>query len=394
MVPCPNCGRENADNFNFCLGCGFDLKTYRAETAAAAPESNAPTLHDEPTRKLPNAQPSAVSSALSEAYAPTASAQPAVQLPVPTPQAAPLAQAAPAPQPQVAPSAAPSGIAPALQPASTGGIAMATTPPTPAASETRCPSCLAAVAPGMKFCAECGFKLGSAPHAHAPAGQTTPPPAVASRVCRLVTIDQSGQEGMTYQLTEGETVAGRVNGMVLFYDDPFVSPTHATLRFFGDTLSVRDENSLNGIYRRVHGERQLVSGDTLRIGRQLFRYEPSMPPSALSRADGDDARVWGSPDPEPFGCLLQVLEDGQSGEVRLLAGQECLLGREQGQIVFPLDGFISARHCAFYPASGGVYVKDLGSSNGTYVRIRGEESFQNGDVMLIGNQMLRIEMMG
>ena len=29
MIVCPNCGRENADNFNFCLDCGYDLKTYR-----------------------------------------------------------------------------------------------------------------------------------------------------------------------------------------------------------------------------------------------------------------------------------------------------------------------------------------------------------------------------
>ncbi|MFZ9887457.1 MAG: zinc-ribbon domain-containing protein, partial [Myxococcota bacterium] len=26
MTKCPNCSRENADSFNFCLDCGYDLK--------------------------------------------------------------------------------------------------------------------------------------------------------------------------------------------------------------------------------------------------------------------------------------------------------------------------------------------------------------------------------
>ncbi|MBN2359862.1 MAG: FHA domain-containing protein, partial [Deltaproteobacteria bacterium] len=56
------------------------------------------------------------------------------------------------------------------------------------------------------------------------------------------------------------------------------------------------------------------------------------------------------------------------------------------------DGFISANHCALAFADGRVLLRDLGSSNGTYVRIRGERELRDDDFVLIGNQMLRVEL--
>jgi hypothetical protein len=35
---CPKCGKENADHFKFCLGCGADLAEARREAATAAPK--------------------------------------------------------------------------------------------------------------------------------------------------------------------------------------------------------------------------------------------------------------------------------------------------------------------------------------------------------------------
>ncbi len=143
---------------------------------------------------------------------------------------------------------------------------------------------------------------------------------------------------------------------------------------------------------RLHDERKLDNGDYLRIGRQLFRFEPlDAAKEQVTRAEGDDAKIWGSPNPGAFGRLVQVLEDGRTGEIRLLSGEACNLGREQGEIVFPTDGFISGRHCSFFVRGGDTLVKDLGSSNGTYLRVRGEATVGHGDFLLIGNQMLRVE---
>jgi pSer/pThr/pTyr-binding forkhead associated (FHA) protein len=88
---------------------------------------------------------------------------------------------------------------------------------------------------------------------------------------------------------------------------------------------------------------------------------------------------------------VQILEDGRTGEIRLLVGERAQVGREVGDIVIPTDGFISGRHCVFALQQGQPTLADLGSSNGTYIRVRGEAEVGHGDFVLVGNQMLRVE---
>jgi pSer/pThr/pTyr-binding forkhead associated (FHA) protein len=254
----------------------------------------------------------------------------------------------------------------------------------------------------MKFCGNCGKRLdggaaGAAPATEAGGARTlfmhaADVVAPREKLCKLVTIDQSGREGMTFTIKSGETLCGRENGIILFFDDPYVSPTHCRFAFHGGQLKVIDQNSLNGVYQRVRQERRLASGDLLRVGRQLFRFETLASAAfQVKKADGDSSRIWGSPIGGAFGRLVQILEDGRTGEIRLLAGERCQLGREVGDIVIPTDGFISGRHCSFTPQNGETVLTDLGSSNGTYVRIRGEADVVHGDFLLVGNQMLRVE---
>jgi pSer/pThr/pTyr-binding forkhead associated (FHA) protein len=250
----------------------------------------------------------------------------------------------------------------------------------------------------MKFCGNCGQRLDAAPAAADGGGGRTlfmhAADVVAPRekLCKLVTIDQSGREGMTFTIKSGETVCGRENGIILFFDDPYVSPTHCRFAFHGGQLKVIDQGSLNGVYLRVRQDRRLASGDLLRIGRQLYRYETLASAAfQVKKAEGDTSRIWGSPVGGAFGRLVQILDDGRTGEIRLLAGERCQVGREVGDIVIPTDGFISGRHCAFSAQNGETVLTDLGSSNGTYVRIRGEADVAHGDFLLVGNQMLRVE---
>ncbi len=211
------------------------------------------------------------------------------------------------------------------------------------------------------------------------------------KVVKLITIDQTGREGMTFTLRAGETLCGRVSGVILF-DDPHVSPSHCRFLFQAGRLKVADASSLNGVYLRVRSEKVLEPGDHLRVGRQLFRFENlDAAVVHVKRADGDDSKVWGSPHPGAFGRIVQLLDDGSTGEIRLLAGERVQIGREIGDIVIPSDGFISGRHCVFTKGPSGTLLQDLGSSNGTYLRVKGEADVVHGDFLLVGNQMLRVE---
>ena len=63
------------------------------------------------------------------------------------------------------------------------------------------------------------------------------------------------------RLRHREQVAGRLEGGILFPEDPLLSPRHATFTFSGNSLQVADENSLNGVYMRQMPSEELL--DTL-----------------------------------------------------------------------------------------------------------------------------------
>jgi hypothetical protein len=441
MVKCPNCGRENADNFNFCLDCGYDLKAYReAFPTTTAPASAAAIAAAAPAPPAPPAPPALAMGGGSGGTASSAMAGPPLP-PPPKPMTAPAAGGGapvapaglPPPPPGLPPPppplAAPTPLAApppmASQPMPVAPPAPVTVPPPPAAAPPppapapppgasagpTCPSCNAHNAPGVRFCGQCGARLDGAPSIP-PGGHPSGAPPGADgaggaartmfmhaqaeapapqKLVKLVTIDQTGREGMTFTLRAGETLCGRVNGIILF-DDPYVSPTHCKFNFQNGHLKVADAQSLNGIYVRVRADKKLGDGDLLRVGRQLFRFELlSNSAIQVKTVDEDDSKVWGSPHPGAFGRLVQILDDGRTGEIRLLAGERVQIGREIGDIVMPSDGFISGRHCVFLRQGGDVVLQDLGSSNGTYVRVKGESEIAHGDFLLVGNQMLRVE---
>ena len=85
------------------------------------------------------------------------------------------------------------------------------------------------------------------------------------------------------------------------------------------------------------------------------------------------------------------LEPGQSFE---LGTAPITIGRsEENTIALPADEFASARHARIEPLRDGVWIVDLGSTNGTSVngrRIDGRERLSEGDVIRIGDTELRI----
>jgi len=56
------------------------------------------------------------------------------------------------------------------------------------------------------------------------------------------------------------------------------------------------------------------------------------------------------------------------------------------------DKMLSRQHARIVrDTDGGLTVEDLGSRNGTYVRIRGERELGHGDYVFLGHQLLRVE---
>ena len=88
--------------------------------------------------------------------------------------------------------------------------------------------------------------------------------------------------------------------------------------------------------------------------------------------------IGGSPSSGIWGRISQVhTVDATLGEW-MLTTPEIYLGRERGTITFPADLFVSASHCRLRRGDGFAYLSDLGSTNGSYARIKDQTALSTG----------------
>ena len=207
---------------------------------------------------------------------------------------------------------------------------------------------------------------------------------------RLVLVAGDCPVGMTFSLGGASADAGREGAAILLSEDRFVSPTHAAFTYRGDTLQVVDKESLNGVYVRVRAPRTLENGDWFRVGGQYFRFWTLDQKEEYAAADGTHHYI----SPRRFASFRveQLLDGGRPGMSAVAANDEIVIGGEGANVVFTADAHLSSRHARIARnSSGGFSIEDLGSTNGTYVRIRGKETLAQGDYVYIGNELLRVE---
>jgi pSer/pThr/pTyr-binding forkhead associated (FHA) protein len=188
---------------------------------------------------------------------------------------------------------------------------------------------------------------------------------------------------------------GREEGAVVLPNDPYVSPRHARLRRQpGGQFTVRDLGSVNGVYVRLRRTEKLEHGDLVLVGLEVLRFElVSEAEKALGPALERGTQVFGSPASTRFARLSQRTIEGITRDVYSLYRDETIIGRESGDIVFTSDPFMSRQHAAIArdPYEGSFTLRDLGSSNGTYLAIRSEVVLQTGDHLRIGQHLFRLE---
>jgi pSer/pThr/pTyr-binding forkhead associated (FHA) protein len=379
MTVCNRCGKENQDHYKFCLGCGAELtapkvggdmgmmKTMMAEPGQQSPMAGAPLGGRGPSGAMPQQPPQ----------------RPSGQTGMPgMPPSGPLGGAGAMPPPMAPPPMGPppgvpaySGFPPPSSPIMAGGV-------------RRCPSCGNDVPPTFRFCGTCGFRMDEQ---SAPSPMPGPPmggaPLAAPQRSRLsmTLIRPDGTEGGTHDLRPGENKLGRSFGPV-FENDGYLSPVHALLDIRGVQAIVRDLDSLNGVFVKMTQEEELQSGQILRIGQELLRFE--IIPTPEPTADGTE--LMGSPNPGYWGKLTVIIGRDVTGAAFPLLGESVTLGRERGEINFPDDGYVSGLHARISLRDGRVFLADLGSSNGTFIKVNGERAVQNDSFVLLGQQLFRL----
>ena len=202
---------------------------------------------------------------------------------------------------------------------------------------------------------------------------------------KLILIRPDGTEGGALALNEGETVIGRGMGP-MFDGDAYLSPRHAMFVLNAAGLVVSDLHSLNGVFIKLTDEEEIASGTIFRIGQELLRFDMIQPPAPLE----DGTEILGSPNPGFWGRLVVIVGRDVDGSAFPLFGDAVVLGRERGDILFPEDGYVSGTHARISFRDGRVYLADLGSSNGTFLRIGGERPLPSGSFLLMGQQLFKV----
>ncbi|MEO7034798.1 MAG: FHA domain-containing protein, partial [Polyangiaceae bacterium] len=344
VITCLKCGKENQDHYKFCLGCGAELPR-----AAAAKPFTAAT----PPQGVPAV---------------------AIPMPMPAPVAAPMPQGGPAP------------IGSQRPPMPAAPVAAA------AAAAVVCPQCSHVNGTNNRFCASCGYNLGAlagaSPSAAPPAAPIITTSAGPSIV--LTALRADGSEAGTYRLPDAQVITlGRDTGSI-FAGDSYLSPRHATFTRRGMQLSIKDEDSLNGVYLKLRPNEPclLEFGDLFRIGQEIIRLEEL---KGQGRSpDGVDR--FGSPSKGYIGRLALVIGRDTTGNSFPIPERGVHCGRERGDILFSEDGYVSGLHCSIAKGPDGrIYLTDVGSSNGTFVRLRAEHQVGATDILLMGQQLFRID---
>lgn len=88
--------------------------------------------------------------------------------------------------------------------------------------------------------------------------------------------------------------------------------------------------------------------------------------------------------------IVVIRGEGTEGLAYHLKQEQHLAGR-RGGIEFPDDPFISPKHANFFYREARLYVRDEGSLNGVYLRVRGTVEISPGDTFLAGEQLFRLD---
>jgi len=434
---CGVCRGENPPGMKFCRSCGSAL----AQTNAAMPAGMPPAG---PMGMAPPPAGGAMGM-MGGAMAPTMA--PPMPPPMAPPMMAPAPMGAPPPMmsggmPPPAPMPPP-GVIGGLPP---GGPPPSTIPgpaaPRPVGAGTQtvaCPRCATQTPVGFAYCQQCGLhmqalqptnpdtarprtpsSLGAPPLANTPidpqgatlAPASAPPaiaraaPPIASPIPQptsqpapsgapswgsAVLVNRDGSDGQRYPLTGESLMIGRAGADIAFDDDRFLARHHARLDHGAGGVKITALDQLNGVFKKASEQVDLVHGSVVLVGREVLQFELLEPEEkSIHPMVRHGVAVFGSPPREPWGRFLQLIPSGGHRDVRHLCGDEVVLGREDGDLVYRDDAFMSRRHAAVTWNGQAAKITDLGSSNGTFVKVS-TVALKSGDHVRMGDQLLRIE---
>lgn len=197
-----------------------------------------------------------------------------------------------------------------------------------------------------------------------------------------------------FNVTDSLCTLGSASDNNLVLNTSTVDASHAKLVHHGGKLFLQDNKSRRGSY--VNGVKvkykELMPGDVISIGNVHFDISEvedtvlasTQIPSAIQRSASHTAASW------------RLVSDSSwlAGKVFELTGESTVLGRgKECDIVIP-GTHLSRSHAVIRKQGGHLILKDLNSSNGSFInefRIEGEQIVRPGDRLRFDVYSFRVQ---
>lgn len=208
---------------------------------------------------------------------------------------------------------------------------------------------------------------------------------------KLQHLNRMGRVDGEYPVAPAGLTIGRAGADVNFPDDPEMERTHAQVWATGGQVCVRDCSGSGNVYVRLAAAYALENDDVIIIGSQLLQFQRDAEilgaATALGKTLSDVTTLLNEP-----AAKFVRLGRNDSGKVDVypLSGDEVRFGRVSGQYTFAADTLMSRAHARVFQRGEDFFLEDLGSRNGSFVRVRGETPVPIGTSILVGREIFRI----
>ena len=192
-----------------------------------------------------------------------------------------------------------------------------------------------------------------------------------------------------YEPAGDEVILG-ANGNIPMTGEIFCHPSEAVFRYRSGTLVIEDIDGGNGVFLRVRRPVELEPGDEFIVGDQLLRVEKN--PIADDEPAPDPTYFYSSPKWASSFRIVQIFQGGGLGACVVARGTTLQVGSAVGDLVFPSDPLVSEQHCYIEEQAGSIVITDLQSRTGVFVRVKGEETLEHGDQLIVGRTRLAVDL--
>jgi thioredoxin reductase/pSer/pThr/pTyr-binding forkhead associated (FHA) protein/ferredoxin len=188
---------------------------------------------------------------------------------------------------------------------------------------------------------------------------------------RLIRMIAGNVEAEEFPLNpNGVTAIGRKDCDLNFPEDLLLSARHVSISHGPEGYFLRDDGSTNGVFIKLKESQpvEVTHGHVVRLGKQLLLFETE---------NGSQA-------------FIHVDQTGKPVNRYELAAKTIVLGRQAPDVNLDAeDVTLSRRHLSITLKERRIWVKDLGSANGSYLKIKNALPLTPDDQFRAGRQIFK-----